>query len=235
MDIKLHFPDWSLTDTEGARPEWDYEPCSRYDNNTYTDDHPYPDCIGKITENLFLGAGSSILKPNKFDYFKKWIEDNNIKLIISGTNIGNDSTEYVRNLAKTSDIIFFETEIEKIRPRIESDDLKDYIPLFKVYDEIYELYKEITASEDNNILVYCRAGQDRSALIVQSILLNIEIEKSIYPNISSNFNYMKQFRPDVAAAPNKENNRIYLNKYLNYKIAKTYLNLINIFDSVRRN
>ena len=80
MDIKLHFPDWSLTDTEGARPEWDYEPCSRYDNNTYTDDHPYPDCIGKITENLFLGAGSSILKPNNFDYFKKWIEDNNIKL-----------------------------------------------------------------------------------------------------------------------------------------------------------
>lgn len=213
-DITLDYPDWYIVDSENTRPEWDYKPCNRSYAHNWVDDHPYPDCIAKITKNIFLAAGLDILKPKNFLYFDSWFKNNNIQLIISATNLVGVS-EHLRDL----DVEFYELELEKIRPGKYSTDINDYISIFNVFDDVYELYKKFV--EDGNILIYCKAGQDRSVLILLSILLNIQLENMEYPDVEGNLTYIKKFKQDAGTTETKRLINT-LNKYVDYKIQGIY-------------
>lgn len=84
--------------------------------------------------------------------------------------------------------------------------------LFECFDEVFRLYKEGV-----NILVYCEEISQDALLIVQSVLLNLQIENLEYPDIDGNLNFLKHLFKNFSFDDND-----YLKQYLEKKIIGLY-------------
>lgn len=122
---------------------------------------------------------NEIAKTGGHDLLLKWCGDNNIGLIIGAAgdkDVQINKTIITNQIGEDNLLIF---QVRDLRD--------DYVELFKLFDICFLKYKEVSELKKNT-LVYCNAGQDRSALIIQSILLNKAIELNNIRNIDTNTN-----------------------------------------------
>lgn len=203
-------------------PSWDYETCLRHIDKESGEDTLLPNCVVKIENtNIFWGSHSE-LKLSRYAPYKKstvntlieWCEQNNITTIINAAPGEPKEKPIIKkgrlgNNLKGSKIKLYELDIRNLRDK--------KVKLFETLDDCGEIANE-SHKNNENILVVCQAGQDRSQLIIGSILIYMNITNSnILSEIEEVMN--SDIRPGSKGYYNSKN-RKFFEDYFKYRLEK---------------
>lgn len=113
---------------------------------------------------------------------KDFLKTNNINVVINCTPYLPFYTEVHKDINTDNDDKDDEDEIKTLNIRLSVYDSqleKDIILmeqyLYVILPKLIELYND----NDNNILIHCRAGKQRSAIVVSALLFALTIKKNI--------------------------------------------------------